>query len=153
MTRRRALGTLCVWLVLSVSLWATDARPAVFALGAVVLVAAAAVFTIIDLARGVRRIDWSPTPQRRRTGAVDPRVVALRRQIDAARWSGSTQLRDTLVALTDDRLQTHHNIDRSASAAAADVLSPNLCRLVDWPRGAAISVRDLRRIVNDLEEL
>ncbi|MDO8391907.1 MAG: hypothetical protein Q7V57_15635 [Actinomycetota bacterium] len=153
MTRRRACWLPAVWFVLAVSLWATDAQPAVLPLGAIVLVAGAAVFVTVDVAKGIRRIEW--TPGVRRSGPVDdPRVVALRRQLDASRWSGSTDLHDLLVELADDRLLAHHGIDRAAApSAAAGVLPPSVRRLVDGRRREAISMRDLQRIVTDIEAL
>lgn len=153
MTRPRVWWLLCTLLVLSASLWATAARPAVLPLGAVVFAAGAALFATIDVAKGIRRIEWMPGA-RRTVPAADPRAVALRRQLDASRWSGSTDLRHQLVDLTDDRLFAHHGLDRAADpSAAAAVLTPSLRRLVDGRGRDALTLRDLRRIVTDIEAL
>ena len=56
MTRWRALVTVCVWLVLSVSLAATNARPAVLVLAGIVAAVSAVILVGVDLLNTVIRI-------------------------------------------------------------------------------------------------
>ena len=95
MTRWRAVATVCVWLVLCVSLAATDARPAVLALGGIVAVVAAVIVVMFDLAKAVIRVGWIPPRRLPRSSSrgSDPRVGSLRNQLHDARWFGSTELR------------------------------------------------------------
>jgi hypothetical protein len=155
MTRWRALATVCVWLVLAVSLAATNARPEVLVLGGVVACVSAVILVTLDLANAVSRIEW--TRRRhvyRSTRGSDPRVNSLRNQLYDARWFDSTELRDTLVNLVDDRLMAHHHIDRAADPAAAmDVLTPSLRHLIARSRHTGIAVRQLGRTVADIESL
>lgn len=155
MTRVRALVTLCAWLVLSVSLAATDARPAVLVLGGIVAVVAAVIVVMLDLSDAISRVEWT---QRRHvylsTRGSDPRVASLHRELYQARWFGSTELRDTLVGLVNDRLLAHRHIDATTDPAAAmEVLTPSLRGLVASPRRAGTSVRELHRILTDIEAL
>jgi hypothetical protein len=154
-TRWRALVTVCVWLVLSVSLAATNARPEVLVLGGVVAVVSTAILVILDLARSVSRIAWIRRRQvSRSTRGSDPRISSLRTQLYDARWFGSAELRGTLIDLVDDRLLAHRNIDRATDPAAAmEALTPTLRHLVAGPRRPAIAVRQLGRIVTDIESL
>jgi hypothetical protein len=150
------LVTLGVWLFFSVSLAATDARPQVLVLGGIVAVVSAAILVSRDLAKAVIRVEWARRGQvRRSTRGSDPRVSALRSQLYDARWFGSAELRDTLVDLVDDRLLAHRHIDRAADPAAAmEALTPTLQQLVAVrPRRPAVAVRQLGRIVTDIESL
>ena len=156
MTRWRAVATVCVWLVLCVSLAANRARPAVLALGGIVAVVAAVILVTFDLAKVVIRVEWIPPRHLPRSSSrgSDPRVGSLRNQLHDARWFGSTELRATLVDLVDDRLLAHHRIDRASdSAAAMDALTPALRQLVVGSRRPAAGVRQLGRIVADIEAL
>jgi hypothetical protein len=156
MTRWRAVVTVCVWLALCVSLAATDARPAVLALGGIVAVVAAVILVMFDLAKEVIRVEWIPPRRLPRSSSrgSDPRVGSLRHQLHDARWFGSTELRTTLVDLVDDRLLAHHHIDRATdSAAAMEALTPALRQLVVGSRRASVGVRQLGRIVADIESL
>ena len=155
MTRWRALVTLCVWLVLSVSLAATNARPEVLVLGGVVAVVSAGILVMLDLAKTVSRIGWIRRRQvYRSTRGSDPRISSLRTQLYDARWFDSAELRGTLVDLVDDRLLAHRNIDRATDPAAAmEALTPTLRQFVAGPRRSAVAVRQLDRIVTDIESL
>jgi hypothetical protein len=155
-TRWRALATVCVWLVLSVSLAATNARPQVLVLGGVVAVVSAVMLVMLDLAKTVSRIEWTRRREvyrsTRRGG--DPRVSSLRTQLYDARWFGSAELRGALIDLVDDRLLAHRNIDRATDTAAAmEALTPTLRHLVAGPRHPALAVRQLGRIITDIESL
>jgi hypothetical protein len=155
-TRWRAVATVCVWLVVCVSLAASDARPAVLALAGLVAVVAAVILVMFDLAKEVRRVEWIPPrrPPRSSLRASDPRVGSLRNQLYDARRFGSTELSATLVDLVDDRLLAHHHIDRATdSAAAMEALTPALRQLVAGSRWPTVGMRQLGRIVADIESL
>ena len=154
MTRWRALVMVCVWLVLSVSLAASDARPAVLVLAGIVAVVSAVIVVMVDLSHAVIRVGWTrPRQVRRATRGSDPRVSSLRTELYDARWFGSAELRGTLVGLVDDRLLAHRHIDRATDPAAAmEVLTPTLRHLVAAQR-PAVAVRQLSRIITDIESL
>lgn len=155
MTRRRILLTTCVWVVVLLSLWLSDSRPAVLVLGGIVAVAAAVILVMVDLAGTVSRVRWtrrSGQPDSTRT--TDRRVNALRHQVYGAWLSGSSEISETLVDLLDDRLIAHHHINRVTEPANADqLLTPSLRRLVSGPRRQTATVRELRQILTDIEAL
>jgi hypothetical protein len=153
-TRWRALAMVCVWLVFSVSLAATNARPAVLVLAGIVAVVSAVILVMVDLSHAVIRVGWTrPRQVRRSTRGSDPRVSSLRTELHDARSFGSAELRGTLVDLVDDRLLAHRHIDRAADPAAAmEVLTPTLRHLVAAQR-PAVAVRQLGRIITDIESL
>jgi hypothetical protein len=153
-TRLRALVTVCVWLVLSVSLAATNARPAVLVLAGIVAAVSAVILVMVDLLNTVIRVGWTrPGQVRRSIRGSDPRVNSLRTQLYDARWFGSAELSGTLVDLVDDRLLAHRHIDRATDPAAAmEVLTPTLRHLVAAQR-PAVAVRQLGRIITDIESL
>ncbi len=154
MTRWRALVMVCVWLVFSVSLAASNARPAVLVLAGIVAVVSAAIVVMVDLSHAVIRVGWTrPRQVRRPSRGSDPRVSSLRTELHDARWFGSAELRGTLVDLVDDRLLAHRHIDRATDPAAAmEVLTPTLRHLVAAQR-PAVAVRQLGRIITDIESL
>lgn len=154
MTRWRALVMVCAWLVLSVSLAATNAQPAVLVLAGIVAVVSAVILVMFDLSNAVIRVGWTrPRQVRRSTRGSDPRVSSLRTELYDARWFGSAELRGTLVDLVDDRLLAHRHIDRATDPAAAmEALTPILRHLVAAQRPAA-AVRQLGRIITDIESL
>ena len=154
MTRWRALAMVCVWLVFSVSLAVSNARPAVLVLAGIVAVLSAVIVVMVDLSRGVIRVGWTrPRHVRRSTRGSDPRVSSLRTELYDARWFGSAELRGTLVDLVDDRLLAHRHIDRATDPAVAmEVLTPTLRHLVATQR-PAVAVRQLGRIITDIESL
>jgi hypothetical protein len=153
-TRWRALAMVCVWLVFSVSLAASNARPAVLVLAGIVAVVSAVIVVMVDLSHAVIRVGWTrPRQVRRSTRGSDPRVSSLHTQLYDARWFGSAELRGTLVDLVDDRLLAHRHIDRATDPAAAmEVLTPTLRHLVATQR-PAVAVRQLGRIITDIESL
>ena len=154
MTRLRVLAMVCVWLVFSVSLAASNARPAVLVLAGIVAVGSAVIVVMVDLSHAVIRVGWTrPRQVRRSTRGSDPRVSSLRNELYDARWFGSAELRGTLVDLVDDRLLAHRHIDRATDPAAAmEVLTPTLRHLVATQR-PAVAVRQLGRIITDIESL
>ncbi|MFV2039923.1 MAG: hypothetical protein ACC660_06740 [Acidimicrobiales bacterium] len=155
MTRRRVCVTAAVWIVLSVSLWASDSSPAVLVLGGIVAVIAASVYVTLDLAKAIVPVEW-PTrqvasPSRR---ADKRRLSRLRSHVQYAAWTDSTYIHDTLVELVDDRLLAHHRVDRAASPEAAmSLLTPTLRRVVAGPYPQVAAPRELRRILSDIEVL
>ena len=155
MTRWRASVTVCVWLVVSVALAASNARPAVLVLAGIVAVVSAVILVIIDLSNVVVPVGWTrPRQVRRSTRGSDPRVGSLRTQLYDAWWFGSAELRGTLVDLVDDRLLAHRDIDRATDPAAAmEALTPTLRHLVAAHRSPAIAARQLDRIITDIESL
>jgi hypothetical protein len=153
-TRWRALVMVCAWLLLSVSLAVSNARPAVLVLAGVVAVVSALTVVMVDLSHAVIRVGWiRPRQVRRSIRGSDPRVNSLRTQLYDARWFGSAELRGTLVDLVDDRLLAHRHIDRATDPAAAmEALTPTLRHLVAAQR-PAVAVRQLGRIITDIESL
>ena len=154
MTRWRALATVCAWLALSVSLAATNARPAVLVLAGIVAVVSAVLLVMFDLSNSVIQVGWTrPRQERRSTRGSDPRVNSLRTQLYDARWFGSAELRGTLVDLVDDRLLAHRHIDRATDPAAAmEALTPTLRQLVAAQR-PVVAVRQLGSVITDIESL
>ena len=154
MTRWRALAMVCVWLVFSVSLAASNARPAVLVLAGIVAVVSAVILVMVDLSHAVIQVGWTrPRQVRLSTHGSDPRVSSLRTELHYARWFGSAELRRTLVDLVDDRLLAHRHIDRATDPAAAmEALTPTLRHLVAAQR-PAVAVRQLGRIITDIESL
>jgi hypothetical protein len=153
-TRWRALVMVCVWMVLSVSLAASNARPAVLVLAGIVAAVSAVILVMFDLSNAVIRVGWTRQREvRRSTRGSDPRVNSLRTELYDSRWFGSAELRGTLVDLVDDRLLAHRHIDRATDPAAAmEVLTPTLRHLVAAQR-PAVAVRQLGRIITDIESL
>lgn len=155
MTRQRVLVAAGVWFLLVVSLWASGSHPAPLVLAGIVAVAAAAAFALVDVFRDVTLVDWTRPSRRARSGGGDDlRVASLRHQVHGAWWTGSTAISDTLVELVDDRLLTHHHIDRATDPdAAAAVLTPTLRRLLAGPRRQTATATELRLILTDIEAL
>lgn len=155
MTRRRMLVTLCVWLTVVVSLWASDAEPAIAVIGGMVAVVAAFTFVMVDLGGAVKWIRWTKrSDQGASTPGIDPRVSSLRHHVYGAWLSGSTRIRDTLVDLLDERLLAHHQIVRTVDQSTADeLLTPSLRRLIAGPRRQTATARELRQILTDIEAI
>lgn len=152
MSRARLVTVVVVWWGLWLVLLASDARPDVVLLGGVVAVSAAGILATLDATRVVDHLEWTRPPERRPEPSDDPRVARLRHQVSGARWQQSRELTDALVALVDDRLQQRHGIDRAADPVAADaVLTPALRRLVADDGRTLPGIRELRRILTDLE--
>jgi hypothetical protein len=124
-------------------------------LGGIVAVVVAVILVMVDLARAVIRVEWiSPRRMPRSSRGGDPRVSSLRNQLYDARWFRSTELRDTLVDLVDDRLLAHRHIDRAIDAdAAMEALTPALRQLVTGSRRSALGARQLGQIVTEIEAL
>ena len=155
MTRSQALVALSVWLVLSVALAATDARPSVIVLFGIISIVTVVIVVVLDLPDRTVTIEWHrPRGHPQSTRGVDQRVSALRDQLHTAGWLGSNELRVALVELVDDRLLVHRRIDRAVDPAAAmEALTPTLRRLVAGRRRPGTTVRELDRILTDIEAL
>ena len=155
MTWRRLVVLAGVWGLLALALWASDARPAVFVIGGIVAAIGSALFVLTDLADSVDGVEWTRASRRpREVNRPDPRVSSLRSKAQGSWWSGATDLGDTLVDLVDDRLQAHHRVARETDPqAAAALLTPALRALVDAPRRASMSPRELNELLTDIEAL
>jgi hypothetical protein len=155
MTWWRVGLTVAAWGVLTVSLWASDADPAVVVLGGAVAVVSASMFAGLDLARSAVGVKW---PERDvGAGSVkdrDRRVSSFMSIASTTARLDSTHLHDTLVELIDDRLQAHHGIDRARAPEDANaVLTPTLQQLVARPRRRVAMPRELRQVLSDIEAL
>lgn len=155
MIRRRIITIVAVWAILVFLLWVSDSQPAPLAVGGIVAAITALIFVVFDVVSDPVRIDWGgndrPPPP---PASADPRVVDLRRQLEAAWRADSTRVTTTLVELVDDRLSAHHHVDRATDPdAAALLLSPTLRRLTAATRRQAITPRELQRILTDIEAL
>ena len=169
MIRRRVITIAATWIVLVFLLWVSDSRPAAFAIGGIVAALATIIYVAFDVVAEPVRVDWGGNDVSVAVGiaakggndrppppppSADPRVVDLRRQVQAAWRTDSTRVADTLVALLDDRLAAHHGIDRAANPnAAAQLLSPALRHLIAPTRRPTITTRELQRILTDIEAL
>jgi len=150
----RLLVAAFIWLVLCASLWATDSRPAVVALAAVVAVSTTLVVLTADMARNIGDTGWPPPRQSVQQDDGDPWITQLRYQMAGAGQTGSTELHERLVSLVDDRLRIHHHIDRLEQPAAANrVLSPTLRDLLTGPPRRLSSGRTLQRTITEIEAL
>lgn len=155
MTRLRVLVAVGVWLSVVLVLWSIAARPAVAVIGGIVAVTAATIMVAVDLIRASEGLDWTFVVAQGASGRSNPaRRAPLSTLLERERRHGSTELRDRLVVIIDDRLLAHHRIDRVADpAGASHVLSPTLRRLTAEPPQRVGSVRVLRRIVTEIEAL
>ncbi len=155
MTRLRVGVGLGLWVLLWGSLALTNSQPSPLLLAGIVAVATVAVSVAIDLTEAAVPVAW--TRNYRRRGIIrrsDPRATAVRQQVFGARRAGSSRMHASLVELVDDRLLVHHQINRQTDPqVAASVLTPRLQRLISSPRLATTTVRELRRIVTDIELL
>lgn|GEM_PF-2666258 len=155
MTPLRITVTTVCWLLLWGTLALADAQPDPLLLGALVAVIAVGIIVLRDLVEAVEHVEWvSPYevgPGRR---GRDARVDTLRRQLDGAPWMSRQSIGDVLVEIIDDRLLAHHDIDRYENPAAANaLLTPRLRRVVAEPGRAATILRDVNRIIDDIEAL
>lgn len=155
MTKVRIAITATVFLLLWGSLQLADARPDPLLLGGIVAVIAVGIVVLRDLIEAVAPVEWvSPYevgPNRR---GRDARVDTLRRQLDGIPWLSRQSIGEALVDLIDDRLLAHHGIDRyERPDAAAALLSRRLRRVVDDPGRSAPILRDIDRIIDDIEAL
>lgn len=155
MTRRRVLVVTSSWFLLSLSLLASDADPAIPVLAGLVAVIAAAVFVVVDVALSTESVDWTRgTRTRERAVETDQRVAKLRRDARAAVSTDSRAIEATLIMLVDDALLERRGIDRTGDPdAAARVLSDPLRELTIGSRRRLGSPRDLQRLLNDIEAI
>lgn len=155
MTSARVAVAAAVWLLLWGALALADARPDPLLLAAIVAVAAVGLVVCRDLFDAVNPIDWVGPyeigPNRR---GRDARVDTLRRQLDGAPWLSRQSIGDVLVELIDDRLLARHDVDRYEDPeAAATLLTPRLQRVVRDQRRVSPILRDIDRIIDDIEAL
>lgn len=153
MTRNRLLAIVGAWLLLWVALWLSNADPSAVALAGIVVVIAAAGLVAVDLGRTVQRVTW-PLPPESSQPLDNQRVPRTLHGIDAVVRAQPTELRQRLVDLIDDRIRTHHDIDRGTNPELADgLLTPALRRIVADPPRRPPTERELWGILNDIEEL
>lgn len=155
MTPRQVLATAALWLLLSGLLVASDSEPAVVVLGGIVAVLAAMVVVAVDLGREVALVVWPKQRSRHLVPREDDRRVAkLRHQGQASARFEPDELQGTLAALVNDRLRANRGIgSEEAAAAASTVLSPALRRLIEGRSHRAVSIRELNRVLSEIEEL
>lgn len=155
MTRWRIIITAVVWLLLWGALALTGSQPHPLLLAAIVAVLAVVAVVVRDMVEMVLPVEWvSPYEVGPSQRGRDSRVDTLRRQLDGAPWMSRQSIGDVLVDLIDDRLLAHHGIDRyERPDAAAALLSRRLRRVVAEPSRAAPILRDIDRIIDDIEAL
>ncbi len=106
---------------------------------AVLLGGFAIAWLVTDLGRHIVRVEWTP-PRRRiepRHG-LDPRFLRLASLMrdETDRRLVSIRVHQSLVRIVDDRLQSHHGIDRATQPEqAVAMLGPELTQYVDGPPG------------------
>ena len=136
MTRGWIGAGVAAWIVLSVSLWVSDASPDVVVLAGVVAVAVGGTFAAVGLGRAVATIRWPATgPNPAMPVEPDRRIVRFRRDARNAVRSDSTDLHARLSALVGE------HPDGSAATR----------RLAAGPNRRIGSARELDRILSDLE--
>lgn len=153
---RRVLGvSLAIWLVLSASLWGTGWDPDVFVLGGILVSGGVVLVVVVGLIVEVRPPVWPDPDSEADFVAPDhERVNLLLGDLDGSGRVDTTRMRTTLLRVVDQRLLDRHGIERVAQPGAAnELLTPRLLRLVDGPTSRLASVRELRSILSDLEEL
>lgn len=154
MTLWRVFGAASSWLVLCLSLWATDSRPAIVALAGVVAVVAAMMLTVMDVARDIGDTGWPQVRRKSRPSEGDQWVRQLRSQMIGAQQTGSTELHARLVTLIDARMSGPHDDASNATSVATDhALSPALRDLQTGASRRLGSLRTLEHIITDIEAL
>lgn len=156
MTRRVIGASIGVWLLMSFSLWASGWDPAVFALGGILVAGGVAIFVVVDLVAGTRPAVWPDRGNGVEHGGGRQHEWAQVQAGDLYRsdWTDTTQIRETLLGVMDERLASEYGVDRQADPAAADdVLPPRLRRLAAGPSPRLTSVTEIRSILSEIEEL
>ena len=155
MTRRVIGAAIAIWLLLSVSLWAGGWDPDVLVLGGILVAGGVMVFVAVDLAIRVRPAVWPNQPDPADFPVEDhERLKVLLGDLYGSERTDTLRIREVLLRTMDQRLLVNHGVERSAQPqAAGELLTPRLLRLVDGPSRDLASVRVLRSILTDLEEL
>lgn len=155
MTRRVIGISASIWLLLSVSLWASGWEPDILVLGGIIVTGGVMLVVGARLAIRVRPVSWPTADGPDELATVDhQRVQILLGDIDGSGRADTSRVRERLLQLMDQRLLTEHGIDRTAHPqAAAELLTPPLLRLVDEPAPLLRDARELRSILTDLEGL
>lgn len=153
MTRFRLGVTFALWAVVVLALAGSDAQPQVVLLSGLVVAACAASFSIIDLLRGGAALTWARAPEPVVISLDDESVIEIARQIRTSHRSSSA-LRDTLLAVVDQRLVDRHGIDRAVQPEAALAeLGPGLAALVRQPRNRISVPEDLDQLLDEIEAM
>jgi hypothetical protein len=160
-TRLRTLGHLvgavvAAGVVVAVAAWWNmDPQPVL--LGALVLVVLGGAWAVGAVARSTAPpVAWPPAQPAEDDHRIDWQVAALRIRVEfgATERGSSDRLRESLVAIVDDRLEAEHGIDRREDPQAARaVLGDDLSRFVVDPGGSPWRRKDLERIVTRIEAL
>jgi hypothetical protein len=141
-TTRGEWALRAVWFVLAaVVAWGFTTwiglRPRPALVIAVLLGGFAIGWLVTDVGRRTVRVEWTP-PRRRITPrhGLDPRFLRLASLMrdETDRRLVSFRVHQTLVRIVDDRLQSHHGIDRATQPEqAAALLGPDVSQYVDRP--------------------
>lgn len=137
----RVLIAGAIWLILCLSLWLTDSKPAVIALAAVVVAATALVVVPFDAVRNIGDTGWSSPRRSAHQGDSDPWVTQLRHQMAGARQTGSPELHARLVALVIDQ------------RTEGQPLTPALRELLDGSPSRLAARRTLLQTITEIEAL
>ena len=136
MTRGWISAGVAAWVVLSLSLWVSDASPDVVVLAGVVAAAVGATFAAAGLGRAVAMLRWPASgPNPDMPVEPDRRIVRFQRDARNAVRSESDDLHARLSALAAE------NPDRSAVTG----------RLAAGPSRRVGTARELDRLLSDLE--
>jgi len=134
----------------------TDPEPLLLA--TLIVGVSAIIWLAIDLSDVAERAQWSTYALSggRRRGA-DARVGMLQRAlVDVATRDDRERLHTLLVGLIDDRLESHHGVDRTAEPARAEkILGDELSRFISAPPKPVYFGEPayLSRILTDIEHL
>ena len=155
MSRRFILATAATWLVLSLILVGSGAKPALLVLAAIIALIAAMLSVALDLGRSAVAVDWpTPLPLLPVDGSPDNRAKELRASATGAAQAKSTTLHDTLVDLVDQRLLLTHGINRATDPERAELILPDsLRRLTEGPNRRISNATVLSSLLTDIEKL
>ena len=149
MIGRRPVATIVVVIVIvEILMVVAGTGPDLVLIAGLGILVGATVWCLFDLRTAV--VESAPLPMAHRPpppAGIDRRVRILRTGLYFDKHSDQSafRTRDALVGLVDDQLLAKYGIDRSVDAvAAANVLGPELFRLVDDPD----SVRNVARPKN-----
>ena len=149
------LAVVAAAVVVGAAWWGMDPQPVL--LGALVLVVLGGAWAVRRVARStVPAVVWPPAHPAEDDHRIDWQVAALRIRVEfgATEPGSSDRLRESLVAIVDDRLKAEHGIDRwEDPQAARAVLGDDLARFVVDPGGTPWRRKDLERIVTRIEAL
>lgn len=151
MTRFRLGVALAIWAAVVGALLGSDADPQIAVLGGLVFIIVTVGFITLDLLRAANPLVWARVPQPQ-IRVEDEEMMEMAQQLRDPRRS--SQLRDTLLSLADERLLDHRGIDRSTHPAAANAaLGPCLVALLEDRRVRLSDVTDLHTLLDEIESI